>query len=274
MKDGRNIGGVAAIILGLTMLTGGTSSADQTASPPGSTPQPPRPLSELSAEWWQWIYSIPQPYRISATGASYKNEQPFNPLFDTSGANCMAGQRGSVWFLAGTNGAIGPVTRSCSVPEGASLFFPVIAFSNINTPGCPSTQGRQTVEQLQAAFPPVIESVNSNPLFVTVDSADVTKTLLKLVQSGPFALAFPAQNAFGPAACNLSSPPPNDPLRAGLYWPVVAEGYFVWLPPLRPGAHAISFTAASAATNVFGPNVQNVTYQITVCARSLSNACP
>jgi hypothetical protein len=248
MKDARSTSVICGVTLGLMMLTG-ASSADTL---PGSTPQPPRPLPELTAEWWQWLYSIPQPY--TAKGA---NVPPFNPLFD-SGANCMAGQRGFVWFLAGTNGAAGPVIRSCSVPEGVSIFFPVIAFSNINTPGCPPGTQSMSVQELRAVLPPAIESVNSNPIFVTVDGANVTKTLAQLVQSVPFELAFPAQNAFGPSACAN-----NVPLPPGIYSPVVAEGYYVWLPPLKPGAHTISFSA-SGQTSFFGSNVQNVTYDITV----------
>ena len=100
MKDTRSIGYILGIILGLTTLAG-ASSADQLPWPPGSPPQSPRPLSELSAEWWQWVYSIPQPY---ATDTAISN-----PLFDPTGASCMVGQQGSVWFLAGTNGATGPV---------------------------------------------------------------------------------------------------------------------------------------------------------------------
>lgn len=268
MRNARNIGAIAGIIGGFMTLAG-VSSADQLPWPPGSLPQPPRPLSELTAEWWQWAYSIPQPYAIIPGGASYTNQAPFNPLLDLTGASCMAGQRGSVWFLAGTPGNIGSatVTRSCAVPAGVSIFFPVIAFSNINTPGCPSGTAPMDVKDLQAAFPPVIASVTS--LSVTVDGANVTRTLAKLVQSPPFELAFPAQNTFGPAACNASNPPPNYPLPAGIYSPVVAEGYFVWLPPLPPGGHTISFTGASAATNVFGANVQNVAYSITVVPVSL-----
>jgi hypothetical protein len=231
MKDASSIVRVFGIILGLTTLTG-ASSADQLPGPPGSAAQPPRPLRDLSAEWWQRVYSIPQPYAADTAIT--------NPLVDPTGASCMVGQRGSVWFLAGTNGATGPVTRSCAVPEGASIFFPVINFSNINTPGCPSTQGPQTVQQLQAVLPPAIESVNSNPLFVTVDGADVTKALVKLVQSAPFELAFPAQNAFGEGACG------SGPLPAGIYSPVVAAGY-VWLPPLKPGSHTIA--SASGGTS-------------------------
>ncbi len=44
------------------------------------------PLSELTGEWRQWSYSIPTTE---------------NPALDTTGQDCMVGQRGSVWFLAG-----------------------------------------------------------------------------------------------------------------------------------------------------------------------------
>ena len=74
----------------------------------------------LSAQWWQWAVSIPA---------------AVNPLSDTSGEFCMVGQRGSVWFLAGsTTGQF--ASRICSVPEGMPLFFPVINTVWINTPVC------------------------------------------------------------------------------------------------------------------------------------------
>ena len=63
---------------------------------------------QLSSEWWQWALSIPADE---------------NPLADTTGANCMVGQRGSNWFLAGTFGDT-TVIRTCSIPEDATLFFP------------------------------------------------------------------------------------------------------------------------------------------------------
>src|SRR6202043_2144227 len=75
-------------------------------------------LEQLTAEWWQWALSIPT---------------SINPQLDTTGGNCMVGQRGSVWFLAGIFGG-GSATRTCAVPEGTVLFFPVINTVNINTP--------------------------------------------------------------------------------------------------------------------------------------------
>jgi hypothetical protein len=75
-------------------------------------------FKELSAEWQQWVLSIPT---------------PVNPLLDTTGAHCMVGQRGAVWFLTGTSFG-GSVTRVCDVPEGKPLFFPVVNSVNINSP--------------------------------------------------------------------------------------------------------------------------------------------
>ena len=72
----------------------------------------PGPLSELTAEWRQWAYSIPTSQ---------------NPQEDATGQYCMVGQRGPVWFLAGVFlGWPGTITRTCTVPEGKALFFPVI----------------------------------------------------------------------------------------------------------------------------------------------------
>jgi hypothetical protein len=44
------------------------------------------PLPQMSAQWWQLIISIPS---------------IVNPILDSTGANCMVGKRGPVWFLAG-----------------------------------------------------------------------------------------------------------------------------------------------------------------------------
>src|SRR5215813_2675062 len=75
--------------------------------------------AELSAEWWQWALSIPT---------------SVNPLTDTTGADCMVGQRGAAWFLAGVFFTGGTVTRTCSIPQGTRLFFPVINFVTVNSP--------------------------------------------------------------------------------------------------------------------------------------------
>ena len=89
----------------------------------GSIPSPAQQESELltrtTAQWWQNALSRP-------TGV--------NPLLDTTGQYCMLGQRDPVWFLGGN--AFGVATaRTCTVPAGETLFFPV--FNNVvfNSPG-------------------------------------------------------------------------------------------------------------------------------------------
>ena len=71
---------------------------------------------EWSARWWQWSYSLPTTH---------------HPLFDTAG--CEAGQTGKVWFLGGTftliqqgNEVVGVAERTCDVPAGKALFFPLL----------------------------------------------------------------------------------------------------------------------------------------------------
>ena len=61
------------------------------------------PLPTLTGQWWQWAYSLPPSQ---------------NPLNDPTGAQCMFGQRGGIWFLAGNQQKNTP--RTCSVPEGAT----------------------------------------------------------------------------------------------------------------------------------------------------------
>ena len=68
-------------------------------------------IGDWSAEWWQWVLGIPQ-----AT----------NPQLDTTGEFCDVNQPASpFWFLAGTFG--GDAARSCTIPAGKLLFFPLSA---------------------------------------------------------------------------------------------------------------------------------------------------
>ncbi len=232
----RSIFIVVGIVMGLTM-TLRTASAEPGTLPPGQLPV-------VTGEWWQWAFSIPTSE---------------NPLADTTGEKCMVGQRGSIWFLAGFFGS-GPVVRACSVPEGATLFFPVINFFNINTPNCPPGGANTTAKELQAQIQPGINGIHS--VSVTVDGQPVNKTLLRLVLSEPFEVAFPADNLFGPDACGTGIP-----LAAGIYSPVVDGGDYVSLPPLAPGAHTIHFHGESDSTS--GHVVQDATYDLTIVAVSL-----
>jgi hypothetical protein len=227
MKRTSSVFTITGIIIGL-MMPAKTVFADSDALPPGQLPA-------FTALWWEWVFSIPA---------------PVNPTLDTTGANCMVGQRDFVWFLAGVNGG-GSATRTCSVPADKTLFFPVINSSFINTPNCFQGPENLTVKFMRTQVKPFIDVAQN--LSVTVDGKDVKKTLLRRVQSDPFVTALPADHIFGPDACG-----PGVPLPAGIYSPSVDDGYYVALPPLNPGPHTIHFHADS------GSFTEDIMYNLTI----------
>ena len=197
---------IASVILGLTApMT--SAFADQGNLQPWQLP-------ELTAEWWQWTSSIPT---------------SVNPVTDATGDYCMVGQRGSIWFLAGNFTGAPAVTRNCSIPEGATLFFPVINVVTYNSPNvCGQGPKNLTAKEQQASIKPYIDAAQN--LSVKVDGKEVSRALLRRVQAPPFELALPADNIFVASCSPLT--PPGQP--AGVYSPAVADGYYVSLPPLPP----------------------------------------
>ncbi|MER6093389.1 hypothetical protein [Streptomyces bluensis] len=63
----------------------------------------------LAGRWWKWAMSAP-------------DDQ--SPVRDTTGEHAAWNQPDDLWFLAGTYG--GRVVRSCEIPAGRRLFFPVL----------------------------------------------------------------------------------------------------------------------------------------------------
>jgi hypothetical protein len=194
-----------------------------------------RILEMLTAQWWQWALSVPT---------------PVNPLMDQTGEDCVIGQRGSIWFLAGIFGG-GTVARTCSAPQGNTLFFPVINSVNINTPNvCGQDANNVPVADLRALSADFINGTTA--LSVKVDGKDV-KNLLRRVQSQVFEVALPENNVFDPL-CN----PLNVP--AGIYSPAVDDGFYMMLPPLKTGQHTLQFHAENPSQGF----AEDVTYNITV----------
>lgn len=182
---------------------------------------------ELSAQWWQWATSIPV---------------PSNPLFDpavpgtTTAVNCMVGQRGPVWFLGGAVTA-GTIRRSCTVPEGTELFFPVINAVFINTPGVCGQKDDLSVAQMRAGAAQFIDGVTV--LQAKLDNRSIKR--IQRVRSEPFVAALPADNLFvGP--CATQDPPGSPP---GVFSPSIDDGYYVRLKGLDPGVHTLEFRAKS-----------------------------
>ena len=216
-----------------------TSSSDLSLSDPGgplphvaaikSTPGG-QTYGRWGAQWWQWLLSIPA---------------PTNPLFDATGANCALGQVNNVWFLAGT-GSSGSVSRSCTIPAGRSLFFPLV---NVVFAAFPNDPPEERTEEFVRAH-----ATCTNVQFqeVTIDGAKVSN---------------PAQYFTGPSGSlspifNAVVPPDNlFGLPAGtVTGPDAEQGYYLFLRPLPPGSHTIRWLVTGCPTG----SVQDVTYHLTV----------
>src|SRR5215203_3217355 len=122
-------------VFGITIALLAPSASAQNANP-GVLPPHAKPhghsYGEWSAEWWQWALSLPV---------------AVNPLTDDTGEDCAQGQDGKVWFLAGTFSPDAattpdPVTRSCTLPAGTAIFFPIVNHFQAD---------EGTVEQMRAA---------------------------------------------------------------------------------------------------------------------------
>jgi hypothetical protein len=193
-------------------------------------------LEDLSAEWWQWESSIPNSVK---------------PTQDSTGADCMVGQRGATWFLTGA-GVSGTVTRSCAIPQGVTLFFPVIGSVNVNTPNiCAQDANNIPVVTLRSQIAPFIDGATK--LSLKVDNREL-KNLIQRVQSSVFAMALPEDNGFDAPCAAFGGVP------AGVYSPAVADGLYVDLSPLTVGSHTLEFHAENPGANF----ELNVTYNLTV----------
>jgi hypothetical protein len=181
--------------------------------------------SEWAAKWNPWFVSIPA---------------SINPSLDTSGKFCDESQRGSVFFLAGSG--VGTVKRSCTVPCGKPLFFPLI------TAECSSVEpnpffGATPADRLICAQQ-LVDLVDIASLETKIDGVAVT-SLNRFRVAGPdtsFRMS-PDDNVLGVSASSGFS---------------TADGYWLMLKPLSPGSHALHFASTLDGFS------QNVTYDLTV----------
>ncbi len=184
---------------------------------------------EWSAKWWQWALSIPA---------------DTSPLQDKTGENCDVNQSGPVWFLAGTTG--GPAERTCVVPAGRAIFFPIVngygSFAEnplIKTESELRALGKSSFDQVK-----IVEA--------TVDGVKLENLENYRVQSPLFNFTYPKNNIGGV---------PPGPSQA------IADGYWVMLHPLSAGEeHTIHFRGGivdpTATSNI--NFVTDVIYHLTI----------
>jgi len=186
-------------------------------------------LTGSGAQWEQWALSIP-----TAVNPQLGSDN-INPALDYSTAGkCVVGQRGSVWFLAGAFGG-GTSTRTCSVPEGISLFFPVVNSVQINSPGVCGQGGNISARDLRRA---AAAFLNGATYSVELDGHAIRN--IQHLLSPVFEVALPEDNVFDAPCSPLNVP-------AGIYSPAVDEGFYVRLEPLGRGPHTLRIKAAILA---------------------------
>lgn len=176
--------------------------------------------SDLAGKWWNWAMTGPP-------------EE--NPLTDPDGRNCALGQRGTIWFLAGSfGGQLGepnPVTRSCTIPAGMRILVPIY----VSVYWFP--EDGATLRAIRA----IANSSVADPglqlvLDLRLDGKLIIDPYAYRAQSPPGGFSFRIPEG---SATNVLFGFP-----AGLRKPAVADGYWVLLNQLEPGSHTIRIRAS------------------------------
>lgn len=155
----------------------------------------------LSVRWWQWA-------------ASFQYDE--SPVSDRTGDRCGAKQEGDVWFLAGTYGSA-PARRTCRVPGGKYLFFPLINYV-VMPSQCRSCLTCES--SMEAAKEMTDEAMG---LFAELDGKSLAGLNERRVASQ--------------ACFNLAELVPNGPKME----PSASNGYWLLLAPLPKGRHTLRF---------------------------------
>jgi len=199
--------------------------------------------------WWAWALGI---------------SKAQNPLFDTTGEFCHVNQAGPVWFLAGNFG--GANTRTCTVPAGKALFFPILNnvywapedLAFVKDFVAPSQgwdlAGLTDAEILRMGVNWATD--HATALSATIDGVPVENPWQYRADSSAFAMEL------SDVLADFGYPP-------GVRDPNVADGYWIMLRPLSPGQHTINFASAAKYSVADGDPFDlefslDVTFHITV----------
>lgn len=217
-----------AVLMAVAMST--PVSADDLPGKPDVYPRDSvvfgRGYSEWAAAWHQWADSMP-----------WTN----HPLFDTA-QDCSEGQSGPVWFLGGRfcGTEQGPcdnskVNRTCKVPVGKALFFPVVNNACIDEETKHNACFDLTAPNIALMRDRLAGSIDPvTGLVVTVDGKHIKGNLKKnfRVQSVVYPTLVTDNSLFSAIGETF--------IVAGTYFGV-DDGVYVMLEPLRKGHHTLNF---------------------------------
>ena len=235
MRLNKNLGWSAVALAALLMTA--TASADDNRNrdrivEPGEEFLG-KSYSELATEWTNWFVQEP-----IAT----------NPAFDPDGRFCDRNQEGSVWFLASTFEGI--ANRTCEIPTGKALFLSLggafVSFGpDFPAAGDPCLQMATSLERVRCDVNNDVPVAPSISFTLTLDGTPVKDLFAFRAQSQPggFTLQVPAASFLTDLG-----------LAAGNRTPAVADGYFLFVKPLRPGVHTLNLRMTQPDQSVRGVN--------------------
>jgi hypothetical protein len=191
-------------------------------------------MEDWSTVWWNWLLPIPQ------------NDSPAR---DDTGKNCAVGQNNpDVWFLAQTGS--GPAERSCKIPAGTSILFPV-AINECSYAEAPTIKSEEELSKCARSGNEVTS------IRAVVDGIPIENLTGSRVSSGLFNTTLPHNNIFGVPGCPCHTQ-------------AVSDAYMVFLEPLSPGKHTLvweQLTSANPTTGTEGFGYK-VTYNLEVIPAS------
>lgn len=189
--------------------------------------------NELASEWTNWLVKEP-----IAT----------NPAFDPDGRFCDSNQQGKVWFLASTFEGI--ADRTCEVPGGKAIFLSLggvfVSFSpDFPAAGDPCLQLGTKVEKVRCDVNEDVPVAPNISFKVKLDGVPVENLFAFRTQSQPegFTLRVPNPSFLTDLG-----------LAAGNRSPAVADGYFLFLKPLRAGRHTLNLRMTNPDQSQTGVN--------------------
>jgi hypothetical protein len=239
--------------------------------------------AQLSVKWWQWAYSIPA------------SDNPLSFAKTQDGATCATGQSGDTWFLGGLFTAPGEkfpngglVKRTCNVPAGKSIFFPIFNAECstvecnpplVNPDGSPvpsKAAGITTLQKcatyamdwslglLPAGEPPgsgqhTLASMNASVDGVPIEDLNPQTTPYR-VSSGPFKFTL-VENSIDIFCVSEDQPADQYVQCPAGESAAAADGVYLLLAPLPAGSHTLRF----GGTFFDGGVPLNITYKINQC---------
>ena len=229
----RTFSGIGTVVALIASLGGAWADTAVAAGPNVLEPgikHYGKSYNDLTGDWWQWVTQFPL-----AT----------NPILENGTLDCTRGQSGKIWFIAGNfGGAFGeanPAHRSCTIPSGKALFFP-LANSLFWVP-----EDGATAAAVRTAANAGMNAISG--LEVMIDGVAVADPFAYRAQTQPGGFAL----TFAPLLADFGFSAQPDPRK-----PAVADGYWILLAPLHNGEHTIRFRASAVNFAL------DVTYGITV----------